>query len=120
MFWKYISVDTSDLKETLPSGPIRGEGIIWRLLREYPHLYADISGGSGFNALTRDPENAARFLSLFEAKILYGTDNVLRKQKQYLTSLKLSEATYKKIYGGNAIMILKQELHPSKSKTSAR
>jgi predicted TIM-barrel fold metal-dependent hydrolase len=106
MFWKYISADGSNRKEVCPQGPVYGEGVIWRLLREYPHLYADISGNSGLNSLARDPESAKRFLSLFENKILYGTDNVMQGHMKFLNSLGLSKSTYAKIYGGNASKIL--------------
>ncbi|MHB8105392.1 MAG: amidohydrolase family protein [Dehalococcoidales bacterium] len=106
MFWKHISYDVVICKETLPKGPVIGEGIIWRLLRDYPNLYADTSADSGLNALTRDRENAKRFLSLFEDKILYGTDNVIKGQKDFLNSLGLSQGTYKKIYGDNAYRLI--------------
>jgi predicted TIM-barrel fold metal-dependent hydrolase len=105
MFWKYISNDVNNYYEDLPKGPIRGEGIIWRLLSEYPNLYADLSAQSGLNALTRDPQNAKKFLSLFENKILYGTDNLINGQKGFLDSLGLTKSTYDKIYGDNAFKI---------------
>jgi predicted TIM-barrel fold metal-dependent hydrolase len=106
MFWKYISGDASEQIEVSPGGQVHGEGIIWRLLREHRNFYADISGFSGLNALTRDPQNAKKFLTVFEGKILYGTDNVIKKQREFLNSLGLSKSTYKKIYGENACRIL--------------
>ena len=105
MFWKYISADAAIRKESYPKGPVVGEGIIWRLLRDYPNLYADISAG-GLNALTRDPPNTKRFLSLFENKILYGTDNIIKGQRDFLNSLGLSQGTYRKIYGENACRLV--------------
>jgi predicted TIM-barrel fold metal-dependent hydrolase len=107
MFWKYISDSASEQIEILPLGQVRGEGIIWRLLRNNRNLYADISGDSGLNALTRDPEIARKFLAVFEDKILYGTDNVIKKHREFLSSLELSKSTYKKIYGENACLISK-------------
>ena len=106
LFWKYVSADAAIRKELYPKGPVVGEGIIWRLLTDYPNFHADISGDSGLNALTRDPLNAKRFLSLFENKILYGTDNVMKGQRDFLNSLGLSGATYKKIYGDNACRLV--------------
>jgi len=105
MFWKHISTDADASKEVYPKGPVAGEGIIWRLLRNYPNLYADISAG-GFNALTRDTLNAKKFLSLFEDKILYGTDNDTKGQRDFLNSLGLSQGTYRKIYGENACRLV--------------
>ena len=37
-------------------------------------MYADMSAGSGLNALTRDPENSQGFLARHQDKILYGSD----------------------------------------------
>lgn len=108
MFWKHISSDACNSTDYLPKGPVFKEGIIWRLLRNYPNLYADISGLSGLNALTRDPRNAREFLSLFADKILYGTDTVMKEQKKFLDSIGLSEGTYKKIYGENAIRLMQK------------
>jgi len=107
MFWKYISSNALEQIEESSVGQVHGEGIIWRLLRNYPNLYADISGNSGLNALARDPQNAKKFLTVFADKILYGTDNVMKNQREFLDSLRLSKSTYKKIYGENVCLISK-------------
>ena len=106
MFWKYISADALSSEEQYPQGSIKGEGLIWRLLREYPNLYADTSGESGHVGLTRDSSTTKRFLSMFGDKIIYGTDNVLKEQKDFLRSLTLDNGTYKKIFGENAEKLL--------------
>ncbi len=106
MFWNHISSNGLNCDEATGRCRAQNEGIIWRLLRNYPNLYADISGLSGFNALTRDTEIAKNFLSLFEDKILYGTDNLKLKQKNFLDSLGLSKSCYRKIFGDNACRIL--------------
>ncbi len=102
MFWKHISADACSHTELYPSGPVASEGITWRLLRDYPNLYADTSAKSGLNALTRDTNNARRFLSEFGHKVLYGTDNVLTGQTKFINSLGLSAAARKSIMGTNA------------------
>jgi uncharacterized protein len=107
MFWKHISLDASQRKEELPSGPVTGEGIIWRLLNKYPNLYADTSGPSGFNALTRDADNAKKFINTFKNKLIYGTDNLMKHQKDFINSLGLSNSTLKQIYGENASRLIK-------------
>jgi len=106
MFWKHISADAPLRREIQPTGPVTGEGMIWRLLREHPNLYADISATSGFNALARDPRNAKTFLSTFADRILYGTDNVIADQRGFLDSLGLSSRTYSRIYGENAFSLI--------------
>ena len=106
MFWKHISADAGGRNEMYPKGPVIGEGIIWRLLADYPNLYADISALSGLNALTRDSLNTKKFLSLFKDKILYGTDNFMRGLGDFIQSLGLSQETYKNIFGENASRLI--------------
>jgi predicted TIM-barrel fold metal-dependent hydrolase len=43
---------------------------------------------------------------LFEDKILYGTDNVMEEQREFLNSLSLPKGTYSKIYGENACRLI--------------
>ena len=102
MFWKNISAEGIDHKEAYPNGQIVIDGIIWRLLKDYPNLYADISAMSGLNALQRDTPNAKRFLSLFQNKILYGTDGLMAGQREFLKSLGLAKEALDKIFGENA------------------
>jgi hypothetical protein len=109
MFWKHISGDAINCFEDLPKGSINGEGVIWRLLSEYPNLYADLSAQSGLNALTRDPQKAKNFLSAFENKLMYGTDNFLKGQREFLDSLHLAKNTYRKIYGENSVRIMRMQ-----------
>lgn len=45
-----------------------------RLLEKYDNLYADISAGSGWNALTRDPDFTPGFVERHWRKLLFGTD----------------------------------------------
>ncbi len=44
------------------------------MLGEYPNLFADISAGSGYNALTRDPDFTVGFIERHWQKLLFGTD----------------------------------------------
>jgi predicted TIM-barrel fold metal-dependent hydrolase len=106
MFWNNMYGETLMLNESSEKQSKPGRGIIWRLLKEYANLNADISGYSGMTALSYDKDNTKKFLSLFEDKILYGTDNTILRQKQFLDSLGLSRGTYEKIYGRNACRII--------------
>ena len=56
------------------TGEVAPGGAVPRLLRTYPNLYGDISAGSGYNALTRDPEFGVRFLNEFHDRLFFGTD----------------------------------------------
>jgi len=74
-FWSEISGDNTDeVRNTYPEGPVAEGGAVPRLLREHPNLHGDISAGSGYNALTRDPEFGAAFLDEFQDRLLFGTD----------------------------------------------
>ena len=65
-FWSEMSADnTEETRNTYPTGKVT-PGRLIHLMREYENLTCDLSAGSGANALTRDPENAAAFLMGFQ------------------------------------------------------
>jgi predicted TIM-barrel fold metal-dependent hydrolase len=116
-FWAEIEGGiTVEKKFVYPTGPIRKEGAVSRLLRRYPNLYADISANSGYNALSRDPDFAVRFLTEFQDRVLFGTDVCFGDAEgrmphlDYLRSLRdnnrLSAEVFDKITGQNALTIL--------------
>ena len=116
-FWAEMAANvTRAQKWAYPDGPIEQEGAAWRLLRTCPNLYADLSAGSGYNAITRDKQAGIRFLDEFQDKLLFGTDICFDDSPQrgmhhrYLCSLleqgALSEAAYIKIMGTNAVRLL--------------
>ena len=73
-FWSEISDDlTQNMRNGYPTGKV-SEGRMPKLMREYGNLYADLSAGSGSNAMMRDPEYAAKFITEFQDRIYYGTD----------------------------------------------
>ena len=74
-FWAHISGDVPPPEKTLyPTGPVKPGGLIDRLLGEYPNLYADLSAGSGFNAISRDEDFSAGFLERHRKQLLFGSD----------------------------------------------
>ena len=72
-WWANISADVP-ATDLYPKGPVKPGGLLDRLLDEYPNLYADLSAGSGYNALTRDEEFTAGFLERNHTKLLFGSD----------------------------------------------
>ena len=72
-WWCEISGDCT-VRGGYPKGPVSPGGAIDRLLSAYPNLYADISAGSGHNALTRDLGFTPGFLDRHWQKICFGTD----------------------------------------------
>lgn len=74
-WWANISADVPSPTETLyPKGSVKPGGVLDRLLGEYPNLYADLSAGSGFNALSRDEDFTAGFIERHPKQLLFGSD----------------------------------------------
>ena len=74
-FWAEIAaLETPADRWGYPRYPVKSEGVVPKLLRRYPNLYGDLSAGSGYNALNRDPGYAAKFLKEFQDRLLFGTD----------------------------------------------
>ena len=63
-----------DPKVLYPKTPVTPGGLTDRWLADYPNMYADMSAGSGLNALLRDEEHARGFLKRHQNKLLYGSD----------------------------------------------
>jgi predicted TIM-barrel fold metal-dependent hydrolase len=63
-----------DQKVMYPKGRVTPGGITDRLLSDYPNVYADLSAGSGLNALLRDEDHAREFLARHQDKLMYGSD----------------------------------------------
>ncbi len=73
-WWANIDKDHTDQKVLYPKGKVTAGGLTDRYLADYPNMFADMSAGSGLNALTRDEDHARGFLDRHQAKILYGSD----------------------------------------------
>ncbi|MXV61972.1 amidohydrolase family protein [Natronorubrum sp. JWXQ-INN-674] len=74
-WWSHISADVGpDDRGDYPDGSIESGGRVPELLATYDNIYGDISGGSGWNALTRDPAYAQDFLSAHHDQLVFGTD----------------------------------------------
>lgn len=108
-FWREIA-ERVRRSEPYPTGKVVRAGRADHLLGEYANLYADLSAGSGFGALARDPEFATGFLHRHRRKLLFGTDYLHRGQKAPIVALlreaKLSPSTYRMIASGNAKRLL--------------
>jgi uncharacterized protein len=97
-----------------PHYPIREEGVVPKLFRQYPNLFGDLSAGSGCNALKRDPDYATRFLNEFQDRLLFGTDicapDTPTPLVDFLLDLRqrqaISETVFQKVARENAIRLL--------------
>ncbi|MCX6993439.1 MAG: amidohydrolase family protein [Kiritimatiellaeota bacterium] len=117
-FWAEMApLDTVASRSGYPKTPVKEEGTLPKLMRKYGNLHGDLSAGSGCNALTRDPDYAAQFLTEFQDRLLFGMDICtpppatapyplvdflldLRKRK------KISEAVFQKVARENAVRLL--------------
>jgi len=73
-FWSEISADVTDqTRAGYPKGKVI-PGRVPELLRKYTNLYGDLSAGSGFNSVSRDPEFGCAFMEEFQDRLLFGTD----------------------------------------------
>jgi len=74
-FWAEIAPIKSEQDRLgYPKGKIDKEGRLPFLMRKYPNLHGDLSAGSGCNALMRDREYAAKFMTEFQDQLYFGTD----------------------------------------------
>ena len=118
-FWAEISGDlTPEQRDGYPTGKVVPGGRLVELLRKYPNLCGDLSAGSGYNAVTRDPDFGYAFLEEFQDRMFYGTDicspknadSPMLKLASFLDegvlSGKLSYDAYYKVSRGNAEKLL--------------
>ncbi len=121
-WWSHISGDvTAAAWGSYPKGPVAPGGRVPELLRRYPNLYGDLSAGSGYNAVSRDPDFGYAFLTEFQDQLCFGTDvcqprnrsDVLVWLKTFLerglADGRLSREAFEKIAWRNAARVLKLE-----------
>jgi predicted TIM-barrel fold metal-dependent hydrolase len=81
-WWAHVSADVrGDELGGYPERPVKRGGRCGELLAEHDNCYADISAGSGWNALTRDPEYGQQFLENHHEKLLFATDYLYPDQE---------------------------------------
>lgn len=115
-FWSEISSEVfEETRGGYPKGPVKSPGRMPQLFKKYPNLYGDLSAGSGFNAISRDPEYGYKFLEEFQDQLFFGTDICHVNQdapivpyfRDVLSEGKISQKAYNKIMEENAVKILK-------------
>ncbi len=105
-FWRYISGDEESESAVYPQGPVQPGGKLLDLLDRFPNLWADLSAGSGLNALQRDPAFGRQFLLHYAERLLYGRDDNGNRLQLFLSSLDLPDGVLKGIMAGNALRLV--------------
>jgi hypothetical protein len=119
-FWSHISADVTDENwGGYPDGSVAEGGRLVELFETCPNLYGDLSAGSGFNAVSRDPEFGCDFIERFQDRLLFGTDvcgpsnrkNVLVNLKSFVESAladnNISQQAFDRVTHENARRLLK-------------
>lgn len=71
----WANIDAKHDQPTLyPKGKVTPGGWTDRFLSDYPNMFADLSAGSGLNAMQRDEDHAREFIKRHQDKLLYGSD----------------------------------------------
>ncbi len=122
-FWAEISGEVPENgRAAYNHGRVKPGGAVPTLMRKYPNLMADISAGSGRNALTRDPAFGLEFLDEFQNKLIFGTDSCFRSDvnsiypnvtfiRELREKKKLTNDTLDKIEWKNAVKLLKLDIY---------
>ena len=109
-WWREISAREKG-QEGYPKGKVRRGGRAEKLLQKYDNLYGDLSAGSGYNAITRDPTFGPGFLERNADKLCFGTDFLTPTQKcpivEYFETVDIPKRAKGKILYKNAKRLLK-------------
>jgi len=79
-WWSHMAAEVPAF-HSYPDAPVEEPGRCDELLAEYDNLYADLSAGSGYNAVTRDPEYGRAFLERHHDSLLFATDSIYPGQQ---------------------------------------
>ena len=111
-FWRYISGDAETDPSPYSIGPLTPGGRVHELLDRYPNLYADLSAGSGLNALRRDPKHGRQFCVRFADRLLFARDYYGGELDAFLKTLNLPKDVLEKVYFRNAEKLV-PEIRPN-------
>ena len=111
-WWAEISGDMADAhRGGYPKGPVAPGGSVPDIFKKFPNIYGDLSAGSGYNAITRDPEFGPKFLERWCDRLCFGTDYLQPRQKcrivEHIREVDISRKARNRIMHGNAKRILK-------------
>jgi len=108
-FWRHVSGDEATDPEMYPPGPIAPGGRLFDMFANFPNLWADLSAGSGLNALKRMDDGGLGFIVEYQDRLLFGRDAPGNDLHEHLVTLNLPEDVAKKIYCENALRLVPLE-----------
>ena len=89
-----------------PKGDVIPGGKVIDLLRNCPNLFADLSAGSAYNALTRDASFGRDFVIEFHDRLLFARDDFTNRMQELLTDYNLPRNVYNNVMYKNSQNIL--------------
>ncbi|MBF88970.1 MAG: hypothetical protein CMG75_04780 [Candidatus Marinimicrobia bacterium] len=109
-FWREISGDASESPDLYPNTPIKKEGSIQKLFNKHSNLYADLSAGSGLNAIRRDKIYAKTFIEDFSDRLLFGRDYFGSELIKTINELELAGSVKESVLSKNAMKLVKIDI----------
>ncbi|HRU06782.1 MAG TPA: amidohydrolase family protein [Candidatus Brocadiia bacterium] len=110
VFWNEVA-PVREPRRGRASGPVGPGGRVPELMRRYANLWGDLSAGSGYTAMSRDPAWGYAFMEEFQDRLMFGLDICLPSNdeaplKKFMDEAvaggKISRTAYEKIMGLNA------------------
>lgn len=101
-FWAHIAGDDEFETEMYPKGLVMPGGKVPEMLTKYPNVYADLSGISGFNAITRDETFGRKFLLEHQHKLLFGRHSWDSSLMGHLMAIELPREVFDRLTFQNA------------------
>ena len=113
-FWRHVSGDEATDPETYPSGEIVPGGRLFDMFAQFSNLWADLSAGSGLNALQRMADGGRDFLIEYQDRLLFGRDAPGNALQVHIDGLDLPRDVGEKIYCENALRLIPLEKYKEK------
>ena len=108
-FWRHISGDAERDPEAYPTGPIEPGGRLTHLFERFANLWADLSAGSGLNAMKRMDDGGKAFIDRYADRLLFGRDAPGNALQVHLEALGLPVEVAERVCFKNALRLVPLE-----------
>ena len=115
-WWSEVAPNpTIGERDGYPTTAVGSGGRVSELMRTYDNMWGDLSAGSGYNAVSRDPAWGYDFLEEFQDRLLMGLDicypsndecPLLGFLRDAASGGKITQQAHDKIMGDNAVKLL--------------